>query len=60
MRKYILFQEIYHNFVVIGSACYGLYRFRDVVNYHKDILESMRRKEETHEVKAPNIKNYDN
>jgi len=28
MRKYILFQEIYYNFMVIGSTCYCLCPFR--------------------------------
>jgi len=60
MREYILFQEVYHNLVVIGFTCYGLYPFRDVVNCHDDILVSMRHKEGTHEVNAPNIKDFDN
>jgi len=57
MREYILFQEVYHNLVVIGLTCYDLYPFRDVVNYHEDILVSIRHREGTHEVNAPNIDN---
>jgi len=60
MRKYVLFQEVYHNFVAIGSTCYDLNSFRDVVICHKDILVSMRHREGTHEVNAPNIEDFDN
>ena len=52
----ILFQEVYHNFVVIGFTCYCLYPFRDVVNCYKDILVSMGYRKGTHEVNASNIK----
>jgi len=58
MKKYVLFQEVYHNFVVIGSICYDLYQFRDMANCHKDILVSMRHREGTHEVDAPNIEDF--
>jgi len=59
-RENIFFQEVYHNFIVIDSTCYDLYPFRDVVNCHKDILVTMRHREGTHEVDAPNIKDFDN
>ena len=59
-REYILFQEVYHNFVVIDFTCYCLYPFRDVVNCYKDILVFMGYRKGTHEVNAPNIKDFDN
>jgi len=55
-EKIILFQEVYHNFVVIGFACYDLYLFGDVINCHEDILVSMRHREGTHEVDAQTSK----
>jgi len=60
MKEYILFQEVYHNLVGIEFTCYSLTPFRDVVNCHEDILVSMRHREGTHEVNAPNIENFDN
>ena len=60
MREYILFQEVYHNFVVIDFTCYRLYPFRDAVNCYKDIFVSMGNRKGTHEVNAPNIEDFDN
>ena len=59
-RECILFQEVYHNFVVIDFTCYRLYLFRNVVNCYKDILVSTGYRKGTHEVNAPNIEDFDN
>jgi len=59
-REYILFQEVYDNFVVISVTCYRLYPFRDVVNCYKDILVSMRYRKGTYGVNTPNIEDFDN
>jgi len=60
MKEYIIFQEVYYNFVVIGFTYYRLYPFRDLVNCYKDILVSMGYRKGTYEVNAPNIEDFNN
>jgi hypothetical protein len=58
--KHIFFQKLKHNSMIISFANNGLHSFGNVVNYHEDEEVPIRVGEGSHEVDAPNIKEFHN
>jgi hypothetical protein len=60
MCKHIFFQKLKHNSMIISFASNDLHPFGNVVNCHKDEKVPIRVREGSHEVDAPNIKEFHN
>ena len=58
-REDMLFDELDHDFVIIGSSRDRLNPFGHVVHSQKDIEVTVRRREWTHEIDAPTVKDFD-
>jgi hypothetical protein len=58
--KYIILEELDHDFVVIGFACNGLHPFGHMVHNNKKVEVAKRVWERSHKVNASHIKNFHN